>query len=203
MAELKIYLKIMVQYSTIETKIRANINNSSAVVSGVIDEAIALLSNFFKIETLDTSKSTVIGQDYITKPTRCFEVVKLKIGDKYYEKTNLSKLEEMEEFELEKFYEYGDNIRLLITPTEISTCKIWCKTGFSPLLGVAGNWSDVPEHILPALYILATWLYWLQIVSNVGTEREDFPDMTVEEAEKISDIWAKQFKQIIETIKTK
>ena len=187
-------------YAEIETEVRANINNTSATVSGVIDQAINLLSNFFNLKKIDISIKTVADQDYIDKPD-CIEVEKVKIADTFHRKLQMESLEKTEKNELNKFYEYNDKIQIEPTPTEIKDCKIWYRQGFTPLGGVANAVTDVPAKILPLLILLASWLYWLRIETQTGTERELFPDMTTEEATKITDSWSKQFKEMLKLIK--
>jgi len=185
----------------IQAEVRNNINNQTASVTTVIDQAVNLFSNFFNLEKIDATKSTVAGTDNIAQPSNCLDVSGLKIGDDYLDKIPKNRIEEAEDHELQKFYTMDDGkIYIIPTPSAVETVKIWFKSGFTPMAG-AGS-TDVPDKLVPALILLATWLYFNQITTQTGTARELFPDMTPEEAEKIAQGWKKHFDEIIKLIKT-
>jgi len=184
-------------YSAIETQVRANVNSATATVSGVIDDAIYYLGNFFNLKKTDLTQSTVIGQAYITRPTRCLKVQYLKIGDVVYDRIDENNIEEAEEYELEKYIEKDDGkIYLYPTPTAVAPAIIHYKASFTPLAGVAGATCDVQDQYLPLVIILATWFYWLTIAGQVGTQRELYPDMTQDEATAMASTWQKRFVQL-------
>lgn len=187
-------------YAVIEAQVRANVNDASASVTQEIDDAINFLSNFFTLKKIDTSKSTVASQAYMDKPTNCIEIERLKIDDIEYEETSLLNLKSHETDEKESFHDYDGKIQLNPTPTSVLTAKIWYKAGFTALAG-AGT-TDVPDRLVPLLVLLATWLYFVQLVSKVGTARENFPDMTPAEAGEIAIVWKKQFDSMLSTIKS-
>lgn len=186
-------------YANLESRVRNNINNQTVDVKDIIDDAINLMSNFFHLKKIDTSKNTVASQGYIEKPTNCLQVLgELKIGEEYYKRKNIS-LSETEDYELLCFEEMDDaKIYIYPTPISVQSCKIQFKSGFTALNG-AGS-TDVPDKLVPLLIVLATWLYWEKIATQVGTARESFPDMTPKEARAIADNWKKQFDKLYETI---
>lgn len=189
-------------YSTIETQVRANVNSATATVSGVIDDAIYYLGNFFNNKKIDATQSTVIAQAYITRPTRCQKVTYLKIGDDVFDRIDETQIEETEEYELQKFIEKDDGkIYLYPTPTAVAAAIIHYKSGYTPLAGVAGATCDVQDEYLPLVVILATWFYWLTIAGQTGTQRELFPDMTPDEAVALAGTWQKRFIQLLKIIK--
>ena len=189
-------------YSQIETQVRANVNSTTAVVSGVIDDAIYYLSNFFNLKKIDVSQSTVVAQNYLTRPTRCLGVDYLKIGDTVYDPIKESKIEETEEYELEKYIEKDDGkIYIYPTPTAVASAVLHYRASYTPLAGVAGATCDVQDAYLPLVTIIATWFYWLTIAGQVGTQRELYPDMTPKEAQDMAGIWEKRFLLLLENIK--
>lgn len=186
-------------YAVIEAQVRANVNDSAAAVSQEVDDAINLLSNFFTLKKIDTAQVTVANQAYMTKPTNCIELERVKIDDEEYEETSLLNLKGHETDENKSFHDYDGKIQLNPTPTSVLTSKIWYKAGFTALAG-AGS-TDVPDRLVPLLVLLATWLYFVQMVSKVGTARENYPDMTPAEAGDIAIVWKKQFDSMLATIK--
>lgn len=186
-------------YAIIEAQVRANVNDTTASVAQEIDDAINLLSNFFSLKKISTSIATVANQAYIDKPTNTIEIERVKIGTDEYKETSLAKLEDAENDETKNWYDYDGKIQLSPTPTSVITTKIWYKAGFATLAG-AGS-TDIPDRLVPLLVILATWLYYVQMVSKVGTARENFPDMTPEEAGEIANVWKKQFDSLLQSIK--
>ena len=188
-------------YSAIETQVRANVNSATAVVSGVIDDAIYYLGNFFSLKKIDATQSTTAGQAYITRPTRCQKVKYLKIGDTVYDPIKEENIEETEDYELEKYIEKDDGkIYLYPTPTAVAAAIIHYKSSYTPLAGVAGATCDVQDEYLPLVIIIATWFYWLTIAGQTGTQRELFPDMTPKEAMEMADTWEKRFELLLDKI---
>ena len=186
-------------YAIIEAQVRANVNDTTAPVTQEIDDAINLLSNFFSLKKISTSIATVASQAYIDKPTNTIVVERLKIGTDEYKETSLAKLGDVENDETKNWYDYNDKLQISPTPTAITTTKIWYRSGFTALAG-AGS-TDVPDRLVPLLVILATWLYYVQMVSKVGTARENFPDMTPKEASELATEWKKQFDSLLASIK--
>ena len=187
-------------YAIIEAQVRANVNDTTAPVTQEIDDAINLLSNFFSLKKISTSIATVASQAYIDKPTNTIVVERLKIGTDEYKETSLAKLGDVEDDETKNWYDYNDKLQISPTPTAITTTKIWYRAGFTALTG-AGS-TDVPDRLVPLLVILATWLYYVQMVSKVGTARENFPDMTPKEAGDLATEWKKQFDSLLASIKS-
>lgn len=186
-------------FTPIQSAVRANINDTTATVTQDIDDAINMLSNFFSLKKIDSSIPTVASQNYIAKPSNAIEIERLEIGTDPYNETNLAKISVNEDDKSKRFYDYNGVIQILPTPTSALATKIWYRSGFTPLAG-AGS-TDVPDRLVPLLIILATWFYFLRIVSKVGTERQTFPDMTPKEAGDIATEWKKQFDSILSTIK--
>ena len=126
-------------YSTLEANVRAKLNQPTATVSGVIDDAISLFNNFFSLAKIDTTKSTVNNQNYITKPTNSLEVNTLKIGTVYYHKMiNEKSVEDAENLTLNKFIEKDDGkiyiffqlqqplrIVLYIIKADLHSWRVW------------------------------------------------------------------------------
>ena len=186
-------------FATIQTLVRNNVNDSSADVTQEIDDAINLLSNFFSLKKISTAISTVASQAYITKPTNTIQIERLTIDDDEFKETSLAKLEDVETDKTDNFYDYNDQIQITPTPISVLATKIWYRAGFTALAG-AGS-TDVPDRLVPLLVILATWLYYVQMVSKVGTARENFPDMTPKEAGELATEWKKQFDSLLASIK--
>jgi hypothetical protein len=190
-------------YANLESRVRNNIDSQTASVSDIIDDAINFMSNFFFLKKIDTSKSTVANQSYIAKPTNCLKVIgEIKIGEDYFKRRESAQgLAEIDDYELER-YEEADDAKIYIypTPTSVQTCKMEIHAGFTPLGGVAAAVTDIKDSLVPLLVILATWLYWEKIATNVATGREDYPDMTPKEARSNADAWKKQFDSLYETI---
>lgn len=185
----------MYSFATIQTAVRNNVGNSAADVTQAIDNAVNYLSNFYHLKKIGTA-NTVAGTDNVSQPTNCIEVMGIEVGDDYFDKIIIKKLEETEDFKDEKFYTLDDGkIYILPTPTAIAAVKIWYKSGFTPMAG-AGN-TDVPDRLVPILIVLATWFYFVQMVSRTATQREMFPNATPEEMQKIADSWNKQFEALL------
>ena len=190
-------------YSELETQVRANVNSATAVVSGVIDDAIYYLGNFFSNKKIDATQSTSDQDRHTsTRPTRCLKVEYLKIGNVVYDRIEERDIEEVEKYELEKYIEKDDGkIYLYPTPTAVAAAIIHYKSGYTPLAGVAGATCDVQDGYLPLVSIAATWFYWLTIAGQTGTQRELFPDMTAEEAVAIAGTWEKRFETLLQRIR--
>lgn len=186
-------------FTVIQSQVRANINDASANVTQTIDDAINLLSNFFSRKVISTAVSTVANQPYITYPTNPISIERLTIGSDEYTETTLPKIQAATDDETKSWYDYDGKIQLIPTPSAVTAAKIWYRAGFTTLAG-AGS-TDVPDRLVPLLIILATWLWYVQMLSKVGTARENFPDMTPEEAGKIAAQWLKQFNDMMALIK--
>lgn len=186
-------------YAIIEAQVRANVNDTSAAVTQEIDDAVNLLSNFFHQKKIDSSIATVDAQDYITRPSTALEIVRVKIGDDEYGEAKIADLAAAEENEEKKWYDWDGKIQLIPTPTAVSTTKIWTKAGFTPMAG-AGS-TDIPDRLVPLLVVLATWLYYVQMVSKVISARELYPDVKPDEIEAIQKNWKKAFDELLSSIK--
>lgn len=186
-------------YATIEAQVRANVNDTAASVTQEIDDAINLLSNFFTRKVISTAISTVAGQSYIAYPTNPVSIERLTINAEEFVEKTLAKIQAATDDENNSWYDYNGQIQVIPTPTSVLATKIWYRAGFTALAGVGST--DVPDRLVPLLIILATWLYYVQMLSKVGTARENFPDMTPEEAGKIATQWLKQFNDILTLIK--
>lgn len=146
-------------YADIEDRVLKNINSTTADVSYAIDNAIDFLGNFYENYKIDISIATVASQDYILTPAQCKEVERLEIDGEQYEKGSIAKIDEIKEYELKKFIEYDGKINIYPTPTEILTTKIWYKSLFTPLEGVAAAETDIPDQLVPLLVSVATWFF--------------------------------------------
>lgn len=186
-------------YAVIEAQVRANVNDTSAAVTQEIDDAVNLLSNFFHQKKIDSSLSTVVDQAYITRPTTALEIVRVKIGDDEYNEVKISDLAAAETNEEKKWYDWDGKIQIIPTPSAVSTCKIWTRAGFTPMAG-AGS-TDVPDRLVPLLVVLATWLYYVQMVSKAISARELYPDVKPNEIEAIQKNWKKAFDELLNSIK--
>jgi len=187
-------------FTQIQSAVRANVNDITASVTQDIDDAVNMLSNFFSLKKINTSIPTVASQNYIDKPSNTIEIERIEIDTKPYNETNLAKISVNENDESKRFYDYNGAIQILPTPTSAVATKIWYRSGFTPLAGSEST--DVPDRLVPLLIILATWFYFLRIVSKVGTERQSYPDMTPKEAGDIATEWKKQFDSMLTSIKT-
>ena len=181
---------------------------SSFNIYGSIADAINYLSNFFQLEKIDASISTVASQNYIDKPDKCLKVVgDIKIGDDYYKKKEDSKsLQEIEDFELLRYEEKNDGkIYLYPTPTSVKACRIHFKSAFSSFDESTLDDSevlDIPDNLIPLLITLSTWFTFNAIAIKIGTQREAFPDMDPKEAEKTAKSWETQFEKLYEKIES-
>lgn len=186
-------------FATIQSQVRANVNDTAADVTQEIDDAINLLSNFFSRKLISTAVSTVAGQSYISYPTNPISIERLQIGTNEYIEKSLAKIQAAIDDESYAWYDYNGQIQIIPTPTAVTAAKIWYRAGFTVMAG-AGS-TDVPDRLVPLLIILATWLYYVQMLSKVSTARENFPDMTPDEAGKIATQWLKQFNEMMNIIK--
>lgn len=186
-------------YDTIEAQVRANVNDTGAAVTQVIDDAVNLLSNFFSRKLISTAISTVAGQTYIAYPTNPISIERLQIGTNEYIEKSLAKIQAAIDDGSYGWYDYNGQIQIIPTPTAVTAAKIWYRAGFTVMAG-AGS-TDVPDRLVPLLIILATWLYYVQMLSKVGTQRAEFPDMNPDEAGKIATQWLKQFNEMLNIIK--
>lgn len=186
-------------YAIIEAQVRANVKNAAAPVTQEIDDAINLLSNFFQLKKIDTSISSVANQAYISKPTRAIEIIRVKLGTDDYDEVKISELAKVEAAENKKWYDWDDKIQIIPTPTAIASAKIWHKAGFAPLGGTGTT--DVPDRLVPVLVTLATWLYYVQMVSTVIMAKSESPDIEPDKIEKIAGHWKKTFDELVASIK--
>lgn len=187
-------------YALIETQVRANVKSATAPVTQEIDDAINLLSNFFQLKKIDTSINSVANQAYINKPTRAIEIIRVKLGDDDYDEVKISDLAKVEAAENKKWYDWDDKIQIIPTPTAVASAKIWHKAGFTTLNG-AGS-TDIPDRLVPVLVVLATWLYYVQMVSTVIMAKSEMPDIEADKIEKIAGHWKKTFDELVASIKS-
>jgi hypothetical protein len=188
-------------FTVIQAQVRLKIGDTSADVTQPIDDAINFLSNFFSLQKL-VSVSTVANQSYIAKSgtlANLFELDRLKINSLEYKKIGLAGLAQAEADGGNYFYDYNDQVQIVPTPTSILSGQAWGRFAFTPLAG-AGS-SDVPDRLVPLVVILASWFYYLGVLSNVSVARQKFPDVTPDEAGKIVSEVKKQFDTMLDTIK--
>lgn len=187
-------------YAIIEAQVRANVKNATAPVTQEIDDAINLLSNFFQLKKIDTSISSVANQSYLSKPTRAIEIIRVKIGTDDYDEAKITELAKVETAENKKWYDWDEKIQIIPTPTAVASAKIWHKAGFAPLAGTGTT--DIPDRLVPVLVVLATWLYYVQMVSTVIMAKSESPDIEPDKIEKIAGHWKKTFDELVASIKS-
>lgn len=187
-------------FSTLQTQVRLKVNNTSADVTEAIDEAINLLSCFFWLNKIDTSIDTVANQAYISKPSRCLSVARVIVDSVEYEKVSIKDLKDADEYSKKTWIDYNGAIQLTPTPDGAKDTIIWYRSAFTPLAGSGST--DVPDHLVPLLIILAAWFYYTQMLMQVGTARENFPDMDPEEAIKLSSEIKKEFDAMLASIQS-
>lgn len=187
-------------YATIEAQVRATVNDPAASVQQEIDDAINLMSNFFSLKKIDETIDTTALQNYIPQPTRCLEVLRVIIDEIEYNKAGPGDLKNADEYENRSWIQYDDKIKITPTPSTTGTnnCVVWYRAGFAPLAGTGST--DIPDRLVPLLIILASWLYFLQMMVKVTTARENYPDMTPEEAYDTAKLLKEQFDSMLSSV---
>jgi len=183
----------------IQAIIKNNVDDQTVDVNEAIDLAIKFLSNFFPLRKIDDSQTLTTGDTSVDKPARCLTVLKLKLGDDYINKADLTKLQQIEDDESQRYYvedEFigGTDNKIHLTDAigaDQNGDKVYIHylAGFTPLAGVALAETDLPERLEPLLISFTTYFYYGILVSYVKNHKADFPNMTLWDVIAIWDTW--------------
>lgn len=166
----------------------------------VID-SVNHLSNIFSIPAIDTSLTTTVGQEYITKPSGVLKVKRVFVGGfEVKPLENMADLDFVTQNARLRWYEYGDKIYLTVTPTASSDVKLFIDKSFT--VPTASVDTDLPERFFEAVYIGATYRYYHKIVALVMKNREQYPDIDPEEITAIRDSYFRQYSTLIKQLRT-
>lgn len=195
----------------LQTIIKDNVDDAGADVNAAIDMAIKFLSSFFNLRRIDDSQTVSTGDTTISKPSRCLKVSQLKIGDNFITKADMSKLQEIEDDDSQRWYAEDDfidgadnNIHLtkaVSADDDGATVEIFYTAGFTPLAGVAESTTDLPERLEPLLISFATYFYYGILVSYVKNNKASFPNMTVWDVIAIWDTWRIHSFDLLDDVK--
>lgn len=177
-------------YTQIEAVIRANVNDTSAVVAQPIDDAINYLSNYFDLKKIDISQSTSIGGKTLNLPTNSKFISSISFdGDVIEKASSVSHFHRLKELEAQRWLEYDGKIQFTAPFTAVVPVEILYHSKFTPLVGVGATICDVPDHLLPLLFIYSTYFYYLKVLSVMAVSRETYPDIDPEELKKYVNEW--------------
>lgn len=177
-------------YSQIETVIRANVNDSSALVAQPIDDAINYLSNYFDLKTIDVTQSTSIGAKTLNLPKLCKYISSISFdGENIERASSVSHFQKLKELDAQRWMEYDGKIQFTAPFTSVIPVEIMFHSKFTPLAGVANATCDVPDHLLPLLFVYATYFYYLKMLAIMAVSRETYPDITPEELKQYVNEW--------------
>lgn len=191
----------MLKYSDIESIIRDNVNDATADVAQSIDDAINYLSNFFHNKKIDISQSTSVGTHALNLPTGSKFVVSVSIdGDSINKASSVSHFNRLKELEAQRWIEYNGKIEFSSNFTSISPTEIFYHSKFTPLAGDADADCDVPDYLLPLLFLYSTYFYYLKMLSIMAVSRETYPDITPEELKKYSKEWKETADELLNKI---
>lgn len=177
-------------YTQIETVVRANVNDASAVVAQPIDDAINYLSNYFDLKKIDITQSTSLGAKTLSLPTNSKFISSISFdGENIERASSVSHFQKLKELEAQRWLEYDGKIQFTVPFTAVVPVEILYHSKFTPLAGVANAVCDVPDHLLPLLFVYATYFYYLKVLSIMAVSRETYPDITPEELKQYANEW--------------
>lgn len=194
--------------AAIQAIIKNNIDDQTVNVDEAIDLAIKFLSNFFPLRKIDDSQTLTTGDTFVDKPARCLKVLTLKLGDDYIKKADLSKLQQIEDDESQRYYvedEFiaGTDNKIHLTDAigadqDGDKVYIHYLAGFTPKAG-AGS-PDLPERLEPLLISFATYFYYGILVSHVKNNKSNFPNMTLWDVIAVWDTWRIHSYDLLEIV---
>ena len=185
----------------IATIVKDMINDTTATVDQHIIDSVNYLSNFFHLEKIDISDTTVADQNYLEVPTLCKKMRRLVINDEEIKKLeDFEDLEIVEDCDVPRWYEDDGKIQLTEEmETTGDAIKKWYNKKF--VVPTADVDTDVPDEMLELVYVGAAMRYWRKIVSAVASNREEYPDVDPDEARRILDHWKDQFDYLFKEYK--
>lgn len=181
----------------ITTVIKDYVNDTSITADQHAIDAVNFLSNIFPVRKIDSSKTTIINQNYITLPTGCIHVDRVTVnGVEIFPLPDLEYLESFENSDTQRWYEFDGKLMFVENFSATGQAvKIWYDGSFVvPAAAVA---TDVPDEMMELVYVGGAFRYFRKMVSVVATQREKYPDITPEEMSKVRDTWKKEFKELL------
>lgn len=180
--------------------IRDNVNNATAEVDQEVEDAVNFLSNFFHARKIDTSQTTVTGQNWITLAADFLKLKQLRIDGEYIkELLNDELYEAVDDEERQRWHISDERVNLI---TDMSTtgkpiAYLYEASFVQPELAVD---TDVPDKLIELVYRGATYRYFDKLATKIATERENYPDVTPKEIEAMRKQWKESFDSLLKEL---
>lgn len=153
-------------------------------VSQCVKDSIRALSNFFWVDDVNTSLSTVIGQAAYSLPTETLSLYSLVINGQEYREILLSDPDAWTDavaMGSYRFYTTVSQLVLSIAPTAVYPISIRRRRAFV-VPSADGDVLEVPTRLIDLMILGAVQRFWRKIVAQSATTRELLPDVTPKEA---------------------
>lgn len=153
-------------------------------VSQCVKDSIRALSNFFWVDDVNTSLSTVIGQTPYTLPTETLSVYSLAINGEEYREVLLSDPDAWTDAVANKssrFYATVSQLVLSVAPSAVYPIYLRRRRAFVVPSSDA-DVLEVPTRLIDLMILGAVQRFWRKIVAQSATTRELLPDVTPKEA---------------------
>lgn len=190
-------------YSEFKTAIRTYIADGSADVTRAAEDAIRYMSNFFWNEDEDRTLTGNGTTTEFTKPSGTLYVYGVRVGDDDYERIDL---EERKRFEVcmaggqERYFETAGKINFLAAPANGLTITIHRRKGFT-VPATDATALDIPDRYLPLAVLNAAMRQLRMLVILTAKQREDMPDVDVNEIRRVLKELSDEFDQEVKRIK--
>jgi hypothetical protein len=185
----------------ITTIIKDYVNDTTITADQHAIDAVNFLSNVFPLKKIDSTKTTVSGQNYIAYPTGCITVNRVTInGIEIPKAEDLDHLEVSEDNDVQRWYAYNGMIMFTKNfSVTAQAVKIWYDGSY--IVPASATDTDVPDEMMELVYVGGTFRYFRKMVSASVTAREKYPDATPDEMIKVRDQWKKEVDELISDIK--
>lgn len=191
------------------------IDDTSITSYYYLERALQFLNNFFSLDDVDTSKSTVVDQNYIEAPAGTVDVNNIwvystsageyqemrKLADEDYDNIQMFEKKGVSRWYVIKEGKDVDKIYFTVTPTSAETVKIKRKKKFT-FPADSGDSYDLPDELEELLILGAVRRYYIKILAKVITNREDFPDVDPSEIREIKKEVTAEYYSLLKKIRT-
>ncbi len=153
-------------------------------VSQCVKDSIRALSNFFWVDDVNTSLSTVIGQTAYSLPTETLSLYSLVINGQEYREILLSDPDawtDAVEVGTYRFYATVSQFVLSVAPKAVYQISLRRRRAFA-VPSSDGEVLEIPTRLIDLMILGAVQRFWRKIVAQSSTTRELLPDVTPKEA---------------------
>lgn len=168
-----------------------------------LERALLYLNNFFFKETFDSTRSTVIDQNYVEWPGSAVDVLNVWVDDDEIKKLkdeDLDNIAKFEEEELKRWYNVGLRVYFTWDPDAVETVKMKINEEYEFPTEVDGDY-DCPNEFLELVILGAVKRYYTVLMSRALINPTELPDITPFDVGEAKRVITKEYNDLIRTLR--